>query len=68
MVVKHAQREQHAVGSGSHAAGVASTLLMHAPQTARQLWEAVGSHLLPRSCTSLCLNDQGACEQGFIRK
>ena len=31
MVVKHAQREQHAAGSGSHAAGVASTLLMHAP-------------------------------------
>ena len=43
MVVKHAQREQHAAGSGSHAAGVASTLLMHAPQTARQLWEAVVS-------------------------
>ena len=68
MVLKHAQREQHAADSGSHAAGVTSTLLMHAPQTACQLWEAVGSHLLPWSCTSLCLNDQGACEQGFIRK
>lgn len=68
MVVKCAQKEQPAADSGDRAAGVTSTPCSRVPPrplaSSGQLW----GHTCFHGHVRRSLNDQGACEQGFIRK